>query len=105
MNSAVCWNLMLTFTIYYIIRPGHPALEGLGMSVAYIVTILVMVSDQQVTNDLYGLAGTSETLRTVSLFCALGSPLRGEPGQVTPLPANTSPSGAGAQKEERGFNE
>lgn len=36
--------------------------------VAHIVTTLVMMNNQQVTNDLYDLVGTSETLRIVSLL-------------------------------------
>lgn len=36
--------------------------------IANIVTILVMMNNQQVTNGLYDLVGTSETIRIVSLF-------------------------------------
>lgn len=39
--------------------------------VAHIVTTLVMMNNQQVTNDLYDLVGTSETLRIVSFLLTI----------------------------------
>ncbi len=39
--------------------------------VAHIVTILVMMNNQQVTNGLYDLVGTSETLRIVSFLLTI----------------------------------
>lgn len=81
LHSAVCWNFMLGatvpyITIYYIISLPfiiiiYSWLIVIGCSAplvlpAYIVTILVMLNNQQVTNGLNNLVGTSETLRTVS---------------------------------------
>lgn len=89
MNSAICWKLMRALVIYYFISLLMAINLFFGFFyvafflVAAVVTILTMVSNQQVTNDIIvifsesieysfnNLVGTSETLRTVSLFSIL----------------------------------
>ena len=68
MNNAICWNSILEIifsciTIYYII----------SLLIANIVTILVMIDNQQVTNDFYDLVVTSETLCIVSFILILST--------------------------------
>ena len=86
MYDAVCWNFMLEYsihiiisciTIYYIIslfitiKFNTMSFLVVLVLVAHIVTTLVMMNNQQVTNGLYYLVGTSETLRIVSFFLTI----------------------------------
>lgn len=73
MHVAICWNFILyvinyhiislTFIIYFILMRSYIILI---IMIAYMVTMLITMNNQQVTNSHNDLVGTSETLRNVS---------------------------------------
>ena len=74
LNCAICWNVAYTLFNYYIIRllyimnPIIWVINLVFVIIAGIVTILLMANNQQVTNGLLDLIGTSETLSTSSFL-------------------------------------
>jgi hypothetical protein len=82
LHDAVCWNFMLEIiisciTIYHIIRLTITTNRSLWLYIvvlvllADMVTTLVMMNNQQVTNSHLDLVGTSETLRIVSFLTTI----------------------------------
>lgn len=82
MHDAICWNFMLELssyvTIYPIIRLTFITNKLIwfyivisSIMLANMVTILVMLNNQQVTNSHLDLVGTSETLRIVSFLLTI----------------------------------
>ena len=83
MYDAVCWNFVLEIiisciTIYHIVRLTITTNRSLFrfyivvlVLLAFMVTTLVMMNNQQVTNSQLDLVGTSETLRIVSFLTTI----------------------------------